>query len=93
MSKRKSIKQQIKEMEAKKREEVQANLPPPKPSPAKQEKTISFDQWWMKVTKRVKLSTWLKEVILADFKARGLSKEETEERFNKALELFGYKLP
>jgi len=92
MTKKKSIKQQIKEMEAKKREEEQANIPAPKPSAPKEDKVISFDQWWMKASKKIKLSSWLKEVLLADFKARGLSKEETEERFNKALEQFGYKI-
>ena len=51
--------------------------------------TISYDQWWMKVSKKVKLRYQDKEVILVDFLARGLSKKETEEAYDNALRLFG----
>lgn len=89
MSKKtKSVREQIKEMEQKQREQAP---PPPAKKPAPT--TMSFDQWWMKVNKTMKFKPWLKEVLLADFKARGLGKEALESEYNAALDKFGYKLP
>ena len=92
MAKKKNIREQIREMEAKKREQEIASAPSVTVSNGAQGKTVTFDQWWMMANKKVKLQPWLKEVIKADFKARGLGKEETEESFNSALALFGYKI-
>jgi hypothetical protein len=91
MVKKKSIREQIKEMEVKSRQ--QAIEAAPAPAKPKEPAAISFDQWWMVASKKLKLKPWLKEVIAADFKARGLSKDEKEESYNQALEKFGYKLP
>ena len=55
------------------------------------EPKVSFDQWWMLVNKRVRLKSWMKEIILVDFQARGLSKSESENKYNQALTLFGIK--
>ena len=84
----------IKAAQRRKREEAIKKVPEyAKPKPAAEvEKKISFDQWWMLVNKRVSLPYWQKEVILADFKGRGLSKMETEESFDNALKMFGVKL-
>lgn len=78
-----NLKAKIKEMETKKREES--------PAPVKTEKKVSFDSWYhMRKTKIPKQH--LKEILAADFKARGLGKEATMEEFDKALKLYGIKL-
>ena len=77
----------IKLMEKKKREEALAKM-----AEDKAPKEISFDQWWMLVSKKVTIPHHVKEIIRVDFKARGLSDKELEVKFNKALELFGYKI-
>jgi hypothetical protein len=58
--------------------------PPPQP-------VIAFDAWWASVQKRMPLQHH-KEVVMADFKARGLSKQEPANVFNKALAQYGVKL-
>ena len=84
----------IKAVKRKKREEAINSLPEyAKVKPViEADKKISFDQWWMIVNKRVSLPYWQKEVILADFKGRGLSKLESEKSFDDALKMFGIKL-
>ena len=52
---------------------------------------ISFDQWWMLINKRIRIKQWMKEIILVDFQARGLTKSESEAKYNDALRLFGIK--
>ena len=52
---------------------------------------ISFDQWWMMMSKRLKLKAHIKEILHADFKARGLSLKEPMHKFESAMKLFGYK--
>jgi hypothetical protein len=52
--------------------------------------TVAFDIWWSRIAKEMNMPHYLKEIIAADFKARGLSKEEKVERFNEALAAFGY---
>lgn len=53
---------------------------------------MSFDQWWITINKIGKLRPHLKEILEVDFKARGLSKKETKERYDEALKVFGIKL-
>lgn len=53
------------------------------------EKKVSFEQWWMKINRKVSIKSWMKEIIWVDMKARGLSKSETEDKYNEALKLFG----
>jgi len=79
------LRSKIKEMESKKREE-QAQIV------AKPDSTMSFDQWWMGASKKLKLKQHLKEILWADFQARGLKKEATSEQYDAACRLFGYSI-
>lgn len=81
------LRAKIKEMESKKREEQAQNT-----TITSQEQTISFDQWWMGASRKLKLKYHMKEIIWADFKARGLKRNEKRERFDEACGLFGYKI-
>jgi hypothetical protein len=92
MARRKTIKEQVREMEKKQRAEAVKTVEVKVVKPKGVSK-ITFDQWWMIVNKKKQFKHWIKEVMKADFKARGLSDLEEECEFNKALELFGYKLP
>lgn len=78
-----SLKEQIKEMEAKNRE-----VSAPKVS---QEAKVSFDSWYHQRKDKI-AKCHLKEILMADFKARGLSKDATMVEFDKALEMYGVKL-
>lgn len=78
----KDLKKKIKEMEAAKRQSsATAQVAP--------ETKISFDEWWIVLQKKKPMRPHIKEVIMADFKARGLGKEATAADYDKALELFG----
>lgn len=77
----------IKLMEQKKREEQLVQM-----AEEKAPKEISFDQWWMLVNRKITIPHYVKEIIRVDFKARGLKDKELEAKFDKALELFGYKI-
>lgn len=84
------LKRQMKEMEDKQREEALASaevtiVPPPGQDVEK----VSFDQWWMMLNGKKKRRSSLKEVLWAEFKSRGLSKEEAVEAYDNALRLFG----
>ena len=81
--KKKNLKAEIKEMEAKKREESA-----PKPVA---DKKMSFDSWYHQ-RKHLINKCHMKEVIWADFLARGMKKEQTMAEYDKALELYGVKL-
>jgi len=54
--------------------------------------TISFDQWWMQLIRKITIRPSYKEVIKADFKSRGLTDNALQEEWDKALELYGIKL-
>lgn len=77
----KSLKSKIKEMEAAKRELAQPTV--------SSVEAVSFDQWWMLLNKRMELRSHMKEIVWADFKARGCKKEELITRYDEALKLFG----
>jgi hypothetical protein len=81
--KKKDLKEEIKKMEAKKREAAA----PKKESEGK----VSFDSWYHQRKHKIK-KCHLKEVIWADFQARGMTKEQTMGEYDKALELYGVKL-
>lgn len=84
------LKRKIKEAEAKKREEAMASVEVTLVAPADQAvEKVSFDQWWMMLNGKMKLRPHMKEIIWADMKARGLSKSEAAEAYDKALKLFG----
>lgn len=78
----------IKATEDRLREAAQEKLPPAKAEDNADK--ISYDQWWMTVNRKVKLRQHMKEVLLADFKARGASKMETEAKYDEFLRIFGY---
>ena len=82
MSKR-DLKDKIKEMEAKNREESA-----PKAAP---KALVSFDSWFHQRKDKF-ARCHHKEIIAADFKARGVKDEASMEDFDKALELYGIKL-
>ena len=56
----------------------------------KQPLKFSFDVWWALASKKGNFRPHLKEIMWADFRARGLNKEETLECFYDALKQFGY---
>ena len=58
---------------------------------AEPDKTMEFDVWWMDINRRVTLKAWMKEVIKADFKGRGLTGKEDPQKYDEALRLFGVK--
>jgi hypothetical protein len=84
--KEKSLDEQIKQMEQEKRKESIAKVSDKKP-----EKKVSFDSWFHQRKDQIK-SCHKKEILMADFKARGLSSKATMAEFDKALELYGVKL-
>lgn len=49
---------------------------------------VSFDVWWAITSKKIP-AQHKKEIIAADFKARGLSNNETLSAFNTALDKYG----
>ena len=79
--KEKSLKRKIKEMETAQREQSQPLT--------KADDLLSFDQWWVMLGKRMTLKPSLKEIMWADFKARGLKKEELAAKYDEGLKLFG----
>lgn len=79
----KDLKEEIKAMEAKKREQSAPKVAV--------EKKVSFDSWYHQ-RKHMIHKCHMKEVIWADFVARGLTSEQTAAEFDKALELYGVKI-
>lgn len=86
-----AIANEIKKMEVANKEEAAKLAPRPQSQPDAE--SISFDIWWMGFIRKVKIRPSYKEVIIADFKARGLTMQEKQEDYDKAIELFGIKLP
>jgi hypothetical protein len=81
--KKKSLKDEIKEMEQKKREEAV----PQKAT----EKEVSFDSWYHQRKSKIK-KCHMKEIIWADFVSRGMGKRAKMDEYDKALGLYGVKL-
>lgn len=52
---------------------------------------IDFNSWYHQRKKQIP-KQHLKEILWADFKARGISEQSTVEEFDKALELYGIEL-
>lgn len=82
--KEESLRDKIKQMEQEKRKESMAKV-------KTAEKLMSFDSWFHQRKDSIK-SCHRKEIILADFKSRGVSSKATMAEFDKALELYGIKL-
>lgn len=66
-----------------------ANLCAAKEEEAKHE-AVSFDTWWNAIAKKLNLQFHIKEIMWADFSARGLKREDDPTKYNEALKLFGY---
>lgn len=77
-----NIKDVIKMMENEKRKKVVPVAP-------EQYVSISFEIWWIGISKKLNLKSWMKEIILADFKGRGLTEKELPAKYDEALKLFG----
>jgi hypothetical protein len=60
---------------------------PMAPQPVK----VAFDAWWAMNETKIPVQHH-KEIILADFRARGLSLKETIKSYNEALNKYGLKL-
>lgn len=82
---------EIKKMEMANKAEAAKSIPKSESTPVAE--SISFDIWWMGFIRKVKIRPSYKEIIIADFKARGLSMKEKQEDYDKAIESFGIKLP
>jgi len=80
---KKSLKEEIKEMERKAREESAPQIA--------EETKVSFDSWYHMRKDKIP-SCHLKEILAADFKARNMPNNATIAEFDKALELYGVKL-
>lgn len=65
--------------------------PAVEPASQPQQPLVSFDAWWAMASKNLP-QHHSKEVVLADFKARGLRAQEHMAAYNKALALYGIKL-
>jgi hypothetical protein len=92
MGKKEALRSQIKAAERQAREEAMSKAPlktTVRKAPARELK-VPFDIWWMNVVRDLGLKAHMKEIIKADFRARGLTGEETVKRFNEALRAFGY---
>jgi poly(3-hydroxyalkanoate) synthetase len=52
---------------------------------------LDFDAWWILTENKIPGHHY-KEIIQADFRARGLSSKETMQSYNEALKKYGLKL-
>jgi hypothetical protein len=52
---------------------------------------VEFDYWWALRKDQLNQPAHLKEIVLADMKGRGLSKEESLDSWDKAARIFGLK--
>lgn len=77
----KDLKAEIKKMEAEKRKDVAP----------KADKMVSFDSWYHQRHHKIP-KAHKKEILWADFSARGVKKQATMQDYDKALELYGVKL-
>lgn len=62
-----------------------------RPQAAPQQPKVDFDAWWAMVENKIPVQH-RKEIILADFGARGLSVKETMQSYNEGLKKYGLKL-
>jgi len=68
-----------------------AAAPAPLLAPAVQPMKLDFDAWWAMNEKKIP-SQHHKEIIKAEFRARGLSLKEPAQSYNEALKKYGVKL-
>jgi hypothetical protein len=62
-----------------------------KVAPVKQDEKISFDSWYHQRKQSIP-KQHLKEILRADFEARGIKEQSTISEFDRALTLYGVKL-
>lgn len=53
------------------------------------ESTVDFDKWWAERSLSINQPAYMKEILRADAKGRGLDKKETMERWDWAAKMFG----
>ena len=82
MEKKNDFMAEMKKMEKKARDEAKAANPPPPPA------TMFFDEWWAAKCRNIP-AMHRKEVVFADFKARGLTNKEAPQKFDDALKVYG----
>jgi hypothetical protein len=75
------LKKQIKAMEVAQREL--------QPVAIVVDEVVSFDHWWVVLNRRMVLRPHLKEIIWADFNARGIKKVDLTAKYEEGLKLFG----
>lgn len=85
------LKRKIKKAESEKRDEIMKTQEVKVVTAGADDEKITYNQWWMKINKKVPMRAHLKEIIWADFQARGLTKSETEDKYNETLRVFGIK--
>lgn len=85
--KEENINKEIKKMESAKREKLINKPVNKKIEPSK----IPFDTWFFMRCQSIP-KQHAREIIIVDFKARGLKNEETVDAFDKALSEYGVKL-
>ena len=88
----KLLREKMKEMERAKRDKLLAeNKVRIQRAEPQEDGKIDFDSWWSPTAKRLSIKPWMKEIIKADFKGRGLSNREAPEKYEEGLSLFGIK--
>lgn len=89
MAKKRDLLNEIKEMEDRSRlEALRSGGEVQAPT---SEELVEFDSWYATRSNRIP-NHHMKEILAADFKGRGLSMQETMEKFDKALCHYGIKL-
>jgi len=87
---KKNLMKEIQEMENRARKEAMGSNKQEAPVENKPEE-IDLDSWYFLRSKSIP-GHHMKEIIRADFKARGLGNKDTMENFDKALESYGVKI-
>ena len=86
MTKKKSRKEASLAAEIKKMEEAKRKV-----APIKQDIKMSFNSWYHQRKQSIP-KQHLKEILWADFDARGIKEQSTVDEFDRALALYGVKL-
>ena len=73
---------QAKEVENKKEQEMRSDIP------SSAEVLTTFNSWFAEAQKKIP-KCHKKDIIWADFKARGIKEKETKKTFNNALKSYG----
>jgi hypothetical protein len=71
----------IKEYEKAQRSLVKTEIAP--------SENITFDQWWVDKSNTLKQPPYMKEIVRADFKGRGLADSHSPEKWDWAAKQFG----